>query len=77
MNAMNTLTQIQRGTLNYIVVYVREHGYPPTVREIGAACGGVRTQAVVDRLTALERKGYISRVMGSPRTIRVLQVEAA
>lgn len=74
---MNALTQIQRGTLDFIVVYVREHGYPPTVREIADACGGVQLQAVADRLSALERKGYISRVLGKPRTIRVLQVEAA
>ena len=73
---MKALTETQRGTLDFIVEYVRGHGYPPTVREIGAACGGVRTQAVVDRLTALERKGYISRVMGSPRTIRVLEASA-
>lgn len=73
---MKALTEIQRRTLDYIVDYVRGHGYPPTVREIGAACGGVRIQAVVDRLSALERKGYISRVAGSPRTIRVLEVAA-
>jgi repressor LexA len=73
---MKALTETQRGTLDFIVAYVRDHGYPPTIREIGAACGGVRTQAVVDRLIALERKGYISRVIGSPRTICVLEVAA-
>lgn len=73
---MKALTKTQRGTLDYIVEYVRGHGYPPTVREIGAACGGVRTQAVADRLAALQRKGYITRVMGSPRTIRVLETGA-
>ncbi len=73
---MKALTQTQQGTLDFIVEYVRGHGYPPTIREIGAACGGVHIQAVVDRLTALERKGYISRVTGSPRTIRVLEANA-
>ena len=76
MNLMKALTEIQRGTLDFIVSYVRDHGFPPTIREIADSCGGVQVQAAVDRLRALERKGYISRVMGSPRTIRVLEAVA-
>lgn len=71
------LTKIQQGTLDYIACHIEEHGYAPTIREIGEACGGVRQQAVVDRLVALERKGYISRANGKARTIRVLSGASA
>lgn len=69
---MIALSEKQRNTLDYIASHIAEHGYAPSVRELGRALGGIKPQAVSDRLTALERKGYISRVCGKARTIRVL-----
>lgn len=70
---MLALTDIQRATLDFIAGHIAEHGYAPSIREIGEACGGVKTNAVQDRLVALERKGYISRANGKARAIRVLE----
>jgi len=36
---MKELTPRQRETLEWIRSFIREHGMPPTVREIGAAFG--------------------------------------
>ena len=46
-------------------------GYPPTIREIGDFFG-FREKAAYDHLTILEKKGYIEREMGSPRTIKIV-----
>ena len=34
---METLTTRQKEVLDYVKSYIVSHGYPPTVREIGAA----------------------------------------
>ena len=36
---MEKLTNRQKDVLDYIKSYVANHGYPPAVREIGAALG--------------------------------------
>lgn len=74
---MDPLTDKQRGVLNYIAAYVAEHGYPPSMREIAlTACGSVHVHTARCHLKALERKGYISRVEGKPRTIHIIPVAA-
>ena len=48
---------------------VQRHGYPPTVREIGAAVGLRSPSSVTHHLEALERHGLIRRGR-SPRALR-------
>ena len=36
---MENLTKRQNEILNYIKEYIVQHGYPPTIREIGADLG--------------------------------------
>jgi len=50
----------QRETLDWIKAFIRKHGIPPTVREIGDALG-IRSSSVFDLLRALERKGLLKR----------------
>jgi len=57
---MKELTPRQRETLEWIKSFIREHGMPPTVREIGAAFG-IKSSSVFDLLKVLERKGYLER----------------
>jgi len=57
---MRDLSPRQRETLEWIKGFIREHGMPPTVREIGAAFG-IKSSSVFDLLKALERKGYLQR----------------
>jgi SOS-response transcriptional repressor LexA len=64
------LTQRQQSILDFVVAFLRERGYPPTLREIGANLGIKSTNGVSDHLRALERKGYIVRSSMLSRGIR-------
>ncbi len=55
------LTKRQESVLKFIIECIRDHGYPPTIAEIGAEFGITSTNGVNDHLLALERKGYIQR----------------
>jgi repressor LexA len=48
--------------LQYIARYREQHGYPPTVREIGEAVGLKSTSSVAYYLRDLERRGQLHRV---------------
>ncbi len=49
----------QQHILQFIQAYTQDHGYPPSVREIGAAVGLRSTASVARYLKALEQAGYI------------------
>lgn len=72
----DALTRRQRLVLDFVVSFLRERGYPPTLREIGAHLGIKSTNGVSDHLRALERKGYIVRSSMLSRGIRPID-EAA
>lgn len=59
----------QADLLRFVRAYRDRYGFAPTVREIGEHLGIGSTNAVCDLLAALERKGLIARVPGSPRAI--------
>jgi repressor LexA len=61
-------------TLDYIEAFTKEHGFPPTVREIGEGTGISSPSTVQGYLDALADAGYIERNRpGSPRAIKVLR----
>ncbi len=62
------LTDRQRKILQAIEGSVSASGYPPTMREIGDAVGLASTSSVAYQLSALAKKGYLSRGPGRPRT---------
>lgn len=57
---MMELTERQREILEFIQGFIRERGYPPSIREIGGHFH-IYPRAVFDHLKALERKGYLKR----------------
>lgn len=57
--AAHALTPRQSQILDYIRLHLREHGYPPTLREIGAAMSIGSTNCVSEHLRALQRKGAV------------------
>ena len=57
--------------VEYIAATVREHGYPPSVREIAAAVGLASTSAVHHHLSALEREGVLERDATQSRALRL------
>ena len=62
---------MERRILAAIVWLTQEKGFPPTVREIGHAVGLRSSSSVQHYLDDLSAKGYITRVPGRNRTIRV------
>jgi repressor LexA len=65
------LTDKQDRILKFILEYVNDKGYPPSIREIGNAFGISSLRGVTVHLDALERKGYIKRASTS-RSITVI-----
>ena len=58
---MRNLSDRQRRILEFVARYTGEHGYPPSIREIGQAVGISSTSVVDYNLRALERQGLIRR----------------
>ena len=67
------LTKRQREILNYLMESMQDRGYPPSVREVGAALGLTSSSTVHSHLAALEKKGYIHRDPSKPRAIEILK----
>ncbi len=67
------LTKRQREILTYLMESKQERGYPPSVREIGAALGLTSSSTVHSHLAALEKKGFIHRDPSKPRAIEILK----
>ena len=66
-----TLTARQRKIVRFIGGWIQEHGYSPSMREIGRAVGLTSTSSVEHQLAALQAKGYLRRAAGCPRTVEV------
>jgi repressor LexA len=62
------LTPRQCKIIQVIEDSVQRCGYAPTLREIGEAAGLASTSSVSHQLSTLEKKGYLSRGAGRPRT---------
>ena len=67
------LTARQAQILDLIVKLVEETGFPPTRAELAQTLGFKSTNAAVDHLRALERKGYIELKAGASRGIKLVQ----
>jgi len=69
-NMPETLTKRQQEVLDFISGWIRERGYPPTLREIGNHFGIRSTNGVNDHLKALEKKGVLERAGLKSRAMR-------
>jgi repressor LexA len=65
------VTERQRAILEYLHEYVEQHGYPPTVREIGEAVGLRSPSTVHAHLAQLERAGVLRRDPTKPRALEL------
>jgi repressor LexA len=65
------LTKRQLAILEYIEAQVRENGFPPSVREIGAHVGLNSPSSVHSQLATLQKHGYLRRDPAKTRAIRV------
>lgn len=66
-----SLSERQRGILDFIQKWSSEHGYPPTIREIGKAVKINSTSVVNYNLNKLVKEGFISRSKDVSRGIRL------
>lgn len=70
------LTKRQSEILEFIQEYLGDHGYPPTVRDIGAAVGLTSSSTVHAHLANLEKAGMIRRDPTKPRALEILGEKA-
>src|SRR6266436_3975306 len=66
------LSERQRAIMKFINRFADENGYPPTIREIGAAVNIKSTSVVNYNLNKLVKEGFISRSKKFSRGIRVV-----
>lgn len=66
------MTPRQAQILGVLTGHVKEHGYPPSLREVCARVGLSSTASVARHLVELEAKGYIKRDGRLPRAITIL-----
>ena len=71
-----SLTKRQQEIFDFVKRYVGEHGYPPTVRDIGKAIGLASSSTVHAHLANLEKLGVLRRDPTKPRAIEVLKDKA-
>jgi repressor LexA len=65
------LTPRQREIFDFIKGFIKERGFPPSVREIGERFR-IYPRAAFDHLKALEKKGYLRREGSMSRGLEVL-----
>ncbi|MRK01359.1 transcriptional repressor LexA [Aeromicrobium sp. S22] len=65
------LTARQRKVLEFLRDEIEKRGYPPSMREIGAAVGLTSTSSVAHQLRALEGLGYVKRDPNRPRALEI------
>src|SRR5918996_5942795 len=67
-----SLTKRQQEIFDFIKSYSAQHGYPPTVRDIGKAIGLTSSSTVHTHLSNLEKLGLIRRDPTKPRALELL-----
>lgn len=70
---MSELSPRQTGLLVHIAIYSAQKGFPPSVRDLSDAMGGISTNAVANHIDACVRKGYLSKVSGIARSLTITQ----
>lgn len=69
------LTEIERKILDFMVQYLRDNTYQPSIREIGERFGIKSTKTVSEHLQSLADKGCLERDPSRSRGVRILGVD--
>ena len=72
---MATLTKRQKQLIDYLNQYISDHGYAPTLAEVGAYFGLSSLATVHKHLHNLEKKGFITRIHNHSRALEVATIE--
>ena len=69
---MQPLTKRQREILDYLNEFIQQHGYAPSLEEIGRRFGLSSLATVHKHMTNLESKGFIKRSWNRSRSVELL-----
>jgi repressor LexA len=72
-----TLTALERRVYHYLIDFLAENTFQPSIREIARKFRIKSTKTVSDLLQSLEKKGYIQRDASRSRGVRLLGFAAA
>jgi repressor LexA len=70
--AMLPLTKRQREILDYLNEFIAQHGYAPSLEEIGRRFGLSSLATVHKHLTNLQEKGFIKRAWNRSRSVEMM-----
>ena len=74
---MLPLTKRQREILDYLNEFIQQHGYAPSLEEIGRRFGLSSLATVHKHLTNLQEKGLIKRAWNRSRALELVPTEVA
>jgi len=66
------LTKRQREILDYLTEFIQQHGYAPSLEEVGRRFGLSSLATVHKHLTNLQEKGFIKRAWNRSRSVELL-----
>ena len=66
-----SLTIRQKRVYEFVKEYIELNKRAPFIREIQNGCGSISYKAAVDKLLALEKKGFIRRIPNKHRGIEL------
>lgn len=69
---MQPLTKRQREILDYLNSFIQQHGYAPSLEEVGKRFGLSSLATVHKHLTNLQQKGFIKRAWNRSRSVEVM-----
>src|SRR5262245_28506044 len=72
VGAMLPLTKRQREILDYLNEFITQHGYAPSLEEIGRRFGLSSLATVHKHLTNLQEKGFIKRAWNRSRSVEMV-----
>lgn len=71
------LSRREAAVLEYVIDYLTEHGYQPSLREICEACRCKSTKTMSELIQALAEKGYVQLPDSGSRPARAIRLLCA
>jgi repressor LexA len=72
---MLPLTKRQREILDFLNEFIQQHGYAPSLEEVGRRFGLSSLATVHKHLTNLQEKGFIKRAWNRSRSVELVQTK--
>src|SRR5512142_3399565 len=69
------LTKRQREILDYLNEFIQQHGYAPSLEEVGRRFGLSSLATVHKHLTNLQEKGFIKRAWNRSRSVELVHTK--